>query len=89
MSRDEIASKLEISRNTVRVHLTRAQRFFREQLNAIGLFLLVAGFNIFCSCIGNTKSAFEDLYNTEEGTHLVLPKENKYSLYNSNKSSAF
>jgi RNA polymerase sigma factor (sigma-70 family) len=73
MSRDEIASKLEISRNTVKVHLTRAQRFFREQLSAVGLFLLVFGFNIFCSCIGNTKTAFEDLYSTEKEVYIMLP----------------
>lgn len=89
MSRDEIASKLEISRNTVRVHLTRAQRFFREQLNAIGLFLVVFGFNIFCSCIGNTKTAFEDLYGTEKELYIKMPEKNKYSLYNSNKPALF
>ncbi|NML21165.1 RNA polymerase sigma factor [Pseudoflavitalea sp. G-6-1-2] len=88
LSRDEIATKLEISHNTVRVHLTRAQRFFKEQLNAIGILLFFAGFNIFCFGTGNTKSGLEDLYNAD-GFIKMLPDENKYSQHNINKPALF
>ncbi|MGN6417852.1 MAG: RNA polymerase sigma factor [Pseudobacter sp.] len=79
MSRDEIACKLHISHNTVKVHLTRAQRFFKEQLNAVGIFLLFSGFTFFCFGTGNTKSGLEDIYNEEE-FYKIRSVEMKYSL---------
>jgi RNA polymerase sigma-70 factor (family 1) len=89
LTRDEIASKLDISRNTVKVHLTRAQRFLKEQLNAVGLFLLFFGLNIFCSVASNTKSGFEDLYNTEKEVLKMLPEKNKNAQFNGNKHALF
>ncbi|RZS65483.1 RNA polymerase sigma factor [Pseudobacter ginsenosidimutans] len=88
MSRDEIASTLNISHNTVKVHLTRAQRFFKEQLSAVGVFLFFAGFNIFCFGTGNTKSGWEDIYNTEE-IYKMPSGENKYAQHNTNKPALF
>ncbi|MBO9633959.1 MAG: sigma-70 family RNA polymerase sigma factor [Chitinophagaceae bacterium] len=85
MSRDEIAHKLNISHNTVRVHLTRAQRFFKEQLNAVGVFALFFGVNIFCFGIGNTKSGLEAIYNTEI-IYKMLPEDNKFSQHNRSAS---
>ncbi|MCD2425684.1 sigma-70 family RNA polymerase sigma factor [Niabella pedocola] len=82
LSRDEIADRLEISCNTVKVHLTRAQRFFKEQLNAVGLFLVFFGFNIFCSNVSNTKTQREDLYNTGKGIYQMLPEKNEDDFLN-------
>jgi RNA polymerase sigma-70 factor (ECF subfamily) len=73
LSRDEIAGKLEISCNTVRVHLTRAQRFFKSQLTAVSIFLLFFGFAFICSNTGNTKNQMEDLDITEEKTSEISP----------------
>ncbi|QEC40541.1 RNA polymerase sigma factor [Pseudobacter ginsenosidimutans] len=71
LSRAEIAGKLNISCNTVRVHLTRAQRFFKAQLSAVSLFLFFFGFAIFCANASNTKSVIKDLDSTEENVYEI------------------
>lgn len=88
LSRDEIASKLNISHNTVKVHLTRAQRFFKEQWNAVGVLILFFGLNIFCFGIGNTKSGLEDIYDAAE-INKMLQGINKYAQRKANKSALF
>ncbi|NML19229.1 sigma-70 family RNA polymerase sigma factor [Pseudoflavitalea sp. G-6-1-2] len=88
LSRDEIASKLNISHNTVKVHLTRAQRFFKEQWNAVGMLLLFIGINIFCFGTGNTKSGLEDIYNAAE-INKMLQGMNKFTQHNTDRSALF
>lgn len=59
LNRDEIASFLNISANTVKVHLMRAHRFVKNNMTLICIFCF---FNIFYFNISNTKSLQEDLY---------------------------
>ncbi|MGE9313057.1 RNA polymerase sigma factor [Niabella sp. CJ426] len=59
LNRNEIASFLNISANTVKVHLMRAHRFVKSNMTLICIFCF---FNIFYFNISNTKTLQEDLY---------------------------
>ncbi len=59
LNRNEIASFLNISANTVKVHLMRAHRFVKSNMTLICIFCF---FNIFYFNISNTKTFHEDLY---------------------------
>ncbi len=59
LNRNEIASFLNISANTVKVHLMRAHRFVKSNMTMICIFCF---FNIFYFNISNTKTLHEDLY---------------------------
>ncbi len=66
LRRQEIAAQLQISPNTVKVHLLRAMQFVKENICFIFLF------SIFCACnnlffkSSNTDESFRDLYKTEQ-----------------------
>ncbi|MGN7786538.1 RNA polymerase sigma factor [Niabella sp. 22666] len=66
LNRNEIASFLNISANTVKVHLMRAHRFVKSHMTLICIFCF---FNIFYFNISNTKPLNEDLYIIQESGH--------------------
>lgn len=69
LKRQEIADHLQISPNTVKVHLLRAMQFVKENICFIFLF------SIFCACnnlffkSSNTDERFTDLYKAEQVIH--------------------
>lgn len=75
LGRHEIAAQLQISPNTVKVHLLRAMHFVKENVCFILLFV------IFCACnnlflqSSNTKERFRDLYNAEQVISAEQPEE--------------
>lgn len=65
LRRNEIASQLNLSPNTVKVHLMRAVQFMREHIACIILFILFFVFNNLFFRKSNTVSRFRDLYKKE------------------------
>ena len=74
LRRQEIAAQLQISPNTVKVHLLRAMQFVKENI----CFILL--FSIFCACnnlffkSSNTDARFRDLY---KGEQLINAEESE------------
>jgi RNA polymerase sigma-70 factor (family 1) len=62
LRRNEIASQLNLSPNTVKVHLSRALQFMKEHITFIIIFLLFFVFNNLIFCDSNTSSGSRDLY---------------------------
>lgn len=60
--RAEIAACLQLSPNTVKVHLHRAMQFMKENLPCISLFLLLLICNIIFFRKGNTKEDLMELF---------------------------
>lgn len=83
MSRQEIASRLNISPNTVRNHLARAVQFLKDNTlcACIILFIIFAFFNQIILFSGSTKHAPEDLYKVR------FPGQNKITEMNNRQSS--
>lgn len=75
LRRQEIADHLQISPNTVKVHLLRAMQFVKENIYFIFLF------SIFCACnnlffkSSNTDAGFRDLYKAEQVISVEKPEE--------------
>lgn len=75
LGRQEIAAQLQISPNTVKVHLLRAMQFVKENVCFVLLFV------IFCACnnlffkSSNTKEWLRDLYNAEQVISAEQPEE--------------
>lgn len=62
LRRDEIADRLKLSPNTVKVHLTRALQFIREHLAGASIFFLCFIIQHFIFRDSNTNAAQKDLY---------------------------
>jgi RNA polymerase sigma factor (sigma-70 family) len=75
LRRQEIADHLQISPNTVKVHLLRAMQFVKENIYFILLF------SIFCACnnlffkSSNTDERFKDLYKEEQVNSVERSEE--------------
>jgi RNA polymerase sigma factor (sigma-70 family) len=94
LRREEIAAQLQISPNTVKVHLLRAMQFVKENICSIFLF------SIFCACnnlffkSSNTDARFRDLYNAEQvidaeqSEELMSLAKNSYTTVMKNISQA-
>lgn len=75
MRRNEIADQLNLSPNTVKVHLYRALQFIREHFVSISVFLLLFVFHNFIFRNSNTNTAQEDLYNIKQLISRDLPEK--------------
>jgi RNA polymerase sigma-70 factor (family 1) len=75
LSRDEIAAHLNISPNTVKVHLLRAFQFIREHIASVCLMLIFFVINTFFLKTGNTNSRSKDLYKVTYTTDKNLSRE--------------
>jgi RNA polymerase sigma-70 factor (family 1) len=75
LRREEIAAQLQISPNTVKVHLLRAMQFVKENICFIFLFV------IFCACnnlffkSSNTDERLRDLYKAEQAISAEQSEE--------------
>ncbi|MGN6419972.1 MAG: RNA polymerase sigma factor [Pseudobacter sp.] len=66
LRRDEIADRLQLSPNTVKVHLLRAMQFMKEHIGCILLFSAFFACNNYFFRSGNTKPVQVELYNTPQ-----------------------
>ena len=64
LRRNEIADRLQLSPNTVKVHLLRAMQFMKEHIGCILLFSVFFACNNYFFRNGNTKTIQLELYNT-------------------------
>lgn len=69
LRRNEIATLLNLSPNTVKVHLLRAVQFMKEHIAMIILFVLFFLFNNLLFQKGNTSSAYRSLDKVKESIH--------------------
>lgn len=70
LKRNEIAILLNLSPNTVKVHLLRAVQFMKEHIAMIILFVLCFLFNNLFFQNGNTNHARRSLHNAEGSIHF-------------------
>lgn len=73
LRRNEIATQLNLSPNTVKVHLMRAVQFMKEHIACIILFLLFFVFNNFIFNNSNTETKSDDLNSIKQMIERVLP----------------
>ena len=74
LQRNEIASYLNISPNTVKVHLLRAHQFMKEHLAIVSLFLVFSGINILFFHNSNTGARVKDLYKLKSSNDFTNRK---------------
>lgn len=74
LQRDEIASHLNISPNTVKVHLLRAHQFMKEHLAIVSLFIIFSCINILFFHNGNTEKRENDLYRLKSSNDFTNRK---------------
>lgn len=75
LRRNEIATQLNLSPNTVKVHLMRAVQFMKEHIACIILFLLFFVFNNFIFRNTNTETKPGDLNSIKQIIEKVLPAQ--------------
>ncbi|MGN6416775.1 MAG: RNA polymerase sigma factor, partial [Pseudobacter sp.] len=75
LGRQEIADRLQISPNTVKVHLLRAMHFVKENICFILLFLFFCACNNLFFKRSNTDERVRDLYYAEKVISEVHPEE--------------
>lgn len=75
LGRQEIADRLQISPNTVKVHLLRAMHFMKENICFILLFVFFCACNNLFFKRSNTDERFRDLYYAEKVMSEEHPEE--------------
>lgn len=73
LRRQEIATQLNLSPNTVKVHLLRAVQFMKEHIACIILFLLFFAFNNLIFKSSNTKTKSGDLDSIKQTIEKNIP----------------
>ena len=73
LRRDEIANCLQLSPNTVKVHLQRAMQFMKEHLACIVIISMLFVCNNILFKKSNTNDALRELYITRELTNIDMP----------------
>lgn len=74
LKRNEIATILNLSPNTVKVHLLRAVQFLKEHIAVVILFVFFFSINSLFFEKGNTKLIRKDLYRIERLMEKEIPK---------------
>ncbi len=75
LRRNEIATQLNLSPNTVKVHLLRAVQFMKEHIACILLFMLFFAFNNLIFRKSNTKTRSGDLHSIKQIIDKDLPDQ--------------
>ncbi|MBO9632985.1 MAG: sigma-70 family RNA polymerase sigma factor [Chitinophagaceae bacterium] len=73
LKRNEIATQLNLSPNTVKVHLLRAVQFMKEHIACILLFLFFFVFNNFIFKYSNTNERSADLDSSNRAFRKTIP----------------
>lgn len=85
MRRGEIADHLNLSPNTVKVHLSRALHFIREHFVGLSAFCLLFVLHNFIFRNGNTTASQKDLYNIKQVMSRDFPEKKVISISTSGR----